>query len=250
MLLRYPGGKTRAIKILIQYIPDKLTELYSPFFGGGSFELYLMVNNGVSIHGNDKFEPLYNFWNCVKTDKLTLINEINKLHPITKEIFHKCKQEITNQNIDKFIRGAYYFAINRSSFSGATMSGGFSKESGEKRFTKSSIDRINGLDCDNIKFYNLDFVQFINDIPKDKFMFLDPPYYIKSKLYGINGDLHEDFDHHKLYDLLGNRKPWILCYNDCEYIRNLYKNFKIITIGWKYGMNKTKQSSEILITNV
>lgn len=80
-------------------------------------------------------------------------------------------------------------------------------------------------------------------------MFLDPPYYLKSKLYGTNGDLHEDFDHDKLCSILKNRKPWILCYNDCDYIRNLYKNFQITTIGWKYGMNKTKQSSEILIIN-
>lgn len=35
-----------------------------------------------------------------------------------------------------------YFIINRCSFSGATLSGGFSLESSQKRFTTSSIERI------------------------------------------------------------------------------------------------------------
>ena len=57
--LRYPGGKTRACKTLASifklHFLDKLPHkeqafdcIYSPFFGGGSFELYLqsvMQNN-------------------------------------------------------------------------------------------------------------------------------------------------------------------------------------------------------------
>ena len=39
-------------------------------------------------------------------------------------------------------------------------------------------------------------------------MFLDPPYYLenKSKLYGNNGDLHQDFNHDLLFDLLNTKK--------------------------------------------
>ena len=42
-------------------------------------------------------------------------------------------------------------------------------------------------------------------------------------------------------------KNWILTYNNCEYIRELYKNYLIIDASWSYGMNKTKKSSEIVI---
>jgi site-specific DNA-adenine methylase len=39
-------------------------------------------------------------------------------------------------------------------------------------------------------------------------MFLDPSYYLenKSKLYGNNGDLHQDFNHDLLFDLLNTKK--------------------------------------------
>ena len=38
-----------------------------------------------------------------------------------------------------------------------------------------------------------------------------------------------------------------MTYNNCEFIRNLYKSFKIIDAEWSYGMNKSKKSSEIVI---
>ncbi len=38
-----------------------------------------------------------------------------------------------------------------------------------------------------------------------------------------------------------------MTYNNCDYIKNLYKDFKIIETYWSYGMNKSKESSEIVI---
>lgn len=249
--LRYPGGKTRAIKILEKYVPSNIKKLYSPFFGGGSFELYIKNKTQIKIYANDKFEPLYNFWNCAQLDKQKLIQEINKLHPISKDMFINCKNILNDVKNETFLRAACYFAVNRSSFSGSTMSGGFSEESAQKRFTKSSINKLTNLDLTDIEFLNQDFSDFISNIPNKKFIFMDPPYYLgkNSKLYGNNGNLHENFDHVKLYDCIKNRSNWILCYNDCQYIRNLYKKFKIKTISWKYGMNSSKMSSEILIIN-
>ena len=38
-----------------------------------------------------------------------------------------------------------------------------------------------------------------------------------------------------------------MTYNNCNYIKNLYKNYKIIETYWNYGMNKSKKSNEIVI---
>ena len=59
--------------------------------------------------------------------------------------------------------------------------------------------------------------------------------------------MHEGFDHQLLCDLLKNRDNWLLSYNDCEVIRELYKDFEIVEASWAYGMNKSKKSSEVLI---
>ena len=59
--------------------------------------------------------------------------------------------------------------------------------------------------------------------------------------------MHESFDHNKLFTCLSTKTNWIMTYNKCNYITDLYKDYKIIDIGWSYGMNKSKESSEIVI---
>jgi DNA adenine methylase len=253
--LRYPGGKTRACKILDIILNDNFKlinykNIVSPFFGGGSFEFFLQNKYKMKIIANDKFTPLYNFWNICKIDKFNLCNELyKKIDKINKDVFIDFRKKIMNEN-NILNQSILYFIINRCSFSGSTLSGGFSLEAAKKRFTKSSIDRINKLNLKDFEIYNFDFEEFIlKNSKKDCLLFLDPPYYLekKSKLYGNNGDMHESFDHSKLYKLLSTKTDWIMTYNNCDYIKNLYKDYKIIETNWSYGMNKSKKSSEIVI---
>ena len=72
---------------------------------------------------------------------------------------------------------------------------------------------------------------------------------------------HMYFDHEKLRDLLHSHKgKFILSYNDCEWVRENYKDFKFKTPEWAYsygqgetriGKNKQnndpKKSHEILM---
>ena len=253
--LRYPGGKTRACKIIDDVINkhfniNSFDTLISPFFGGGSFEFFIQNKYGLKLIVNDKFIPLYNFWKQVKINKNILCNELRKIKSVSKEQFTEYRNTILNLNNDVFQQSIQYFIINRCSFSGATLSGGFSEEASKKRFTPSSINKIQALDFTNIEIHNYDFFDFINNYINDNtLMFIDPPYYLenKSKLYGNNGDMHEKFNHQLLFDLLNNKKNWILTYNNCNYIKDLYKDYIIIDVNWSYGMNKSKTSSEIII---
>jgi len=260
--LRYPGGKTRACKIIDTAISQhfdmsNFDTVVSPFFGGGSFEFYLQNKYAVALIVNDKFTPLYNFWKQVKSNKTILCEELRKIKSVSKEQFAAYRGTIMDLNDDVLQQSVHYFVINRCSFSGSTLSGGFSEESSVKRFTPSSINRIESLDFTNIEIYNKDFRDFIDGLPAPSIataasktlLFLDPPYYLesKSKLYGSNGDMHENFDHKLLFDVLYTKKNWIVTYNNCEYIRNLYKDYIILDVNWSYGMNTSKESSEIII---
>jgi len=260
--LRYPGGKTRACAKLWECIKKHypgivIDTIYSPFFGGGSFEFYVQTNTGCKIVCNDKFTPLYNFWNiCADLpSKASLCHTLDDmLQKVSKSTFRQYRETIME---DHGIKQAHkYFVINRCSFSGSTLSGGFSKESSKKRFTQSSIDRIRTLNLTNFQIHNKDFSEFLSMCGrgKNEFMFLDPPYYLekKSKLYGSNGDMHEHFDHKKLNAGLTRLKDtqWIMTYNNSDYIKTLYKKYTIIDTNWSYGMNKSKKSSEIIILSI
>jgi DNA adenine methylase len=253
--LRYPGGKTRACKVIDKIYNEHFDinnydTLLSPFFGGGSFEFYFQNNYKTKLIVNDKFTPLYNFWKQIKIDKHALCSELKKITNVTKEDFIRYRNSILSLNDNTLEQSISYFIINRCSFSGATLSGGFSKEASLKRYTQSSIDRIESLNLSDTIIYNLDFEQFITENFNEKtLMFIDPPYYLdkKSKLYGTNGDLHEHFDHERLFAVLKNKKNWLLTYNNCQYIRDLYNDYLIIDVEWTYSMNKNKESSEIII---
>jgi len=253
--LRYPGGKTRACKkletIMMEHFDISHFDTFiSPFFGGGSFEFHIQNDYELNIIANDKFTPLYNFWNICKNNKESLCAELSKkIDLIDKDDFTSLRKQIMEEK-NALNQSIMYFIINRCSFSGATLSGGFSLEASKKRFTKSSIERIKKLDLRKFNIYNLDFEDFINNNQdKKNLLFLDPPYYLEkaSTLYGNNGDMHDTFDHDKLYKCLSTKQNWFMTYNNCEHIKNLYKDFKIIETTWSYGMNKSKKSSEIVI---
>lgn len=255
--LRYPGGKSRACKILDKVLNEhfdinKFDVIISPFIGGGSFEFHLQNTYDKKLIVNDKFAPLINFWNQCKTNKTQLCLELKKhINCVSKEQFTTYRSKIMDTK-EELKQATYYFIINRSSFSGATLSGGFSEEASKKRFTLSSIERIENLDLSNIDFHNLDFKPFIKKFHKKKLnslLFLDPPYYLekKSNLYGDNGNMHDTFDHQELFNSLSKKSNWLMTYNNCDYIRNLYKDYIIIDANWSYGMNASKKSSEIII---
>lgn len=140
-LLRYPGGKTRAIKFLRDYIPKNTKEICSPFFGGGAFELYL-INQGFSVYGYDSFSPLIKFWKAVLSDPRDLSNRVRSYYPLSKEKFYKLQKEILVTE-DSLEVAAIFFVLNRSSYSGMTLSGGMSPN--HPRFTDNSIKKLINL---------------------------------------------------------------------------------------------------------
>jgi DNA adenine methylase len=240
--LRYPGGKTRAIEFITRFFPKNLDVLLSPFFGGGSIELSV-ASQGTMVYGYDIFSPLVEFWQCLTTQPNQLADEVEKYYPLPKEKFYELQHTQTKFKT-KLERAAVYYVLNRSSFSGATFSGGMSPD--HPRFTLSSIERLRNHSNPNIKIAKADFKTSLEKHPF-AFAYLDPPYLIKSSLYGKKGNAHKDFDHEGLADVLKTREHWILSYNDCDEIRNLYEGFHILTPNWKYGMSNDKMSKEVLI---
>lgn len=258
--LRYPGGKTRASEMLVKNMPD-FTEYREPFIGGGSVFIKAIQNYPSANYWiNDLYYDLYCFWDEVK-------NNMNELIVIVK----KWKNEYTNGkelhnflcdnlfNFSKIERGAAFFVLNRITFSGTSLSGGYSQGAFNGRFTDSSIERIEKVQplLLNTKITNFDYSELLQKDGDNVFIFMDPPYHTatKSALYGNNGKLHKGFDHERFANEVKSCKhKWLITYDDCDYIRNLYKDYTIIPFELMYGMrNVTKNAemkgNEIIIAN-
>ena len=91
---------------------------------------------------------------------------------------------------------------------------------------------------------------------EDIFAYLDPPYHMKGAYYGVKGDLMNNFNHALLCEILRDCKtPWVLSYNNCDEIRNMYQGYRFEFPKWSYGMgtglgvHKVAECKEILIIN-
>ena len=242
-LLRYPGGKTRAVSTMLRYLPPRLDTLVSPFFGGGSVEL-AMASQGTRVYGYDAFKPLVVFWNAVMNDADALAREVKKYHPLPKTKFYALQRSMREGQVKDKDLAAVFYTLNRSSFSGTTMSGGMSPN--HERFTPSSIERLRQFKIDGLSVKRVDFQKSLAK-HADDFLYCDPPYANGGALYGERGDCHQGFDHEALAQILRKRDGWILSYNDCSLVRDLYKGFKFVEVSWKYGMSNSKKSNEVLI---
>ena len=202
---------------------------------------------------------------CNDHKKLLLVAQDNMLG-LSKKNFELCR-DLSN-NRDKvtsqkklFEAAAQYYIVNRTSFSGATTSGGWSWKASWARLTQSTLDRLKEFDVPSLTVARSDFRDSLAAHP-DAGLYLDPPYCLnkgpkesnvnKETLYGREGDHHTGFDHEALANLLQQRSKWVLSYNDCEYIRDLYDGYTIHDVGWAYGMknvasDKMGESSEIII---
>jgi len=256
-LLRYPGGKTRALKHIIPYFPKDLTEIVSPFFGGGSIEIHY-ASQGVRVHGYEIFEPLVNFWQRVLDDPEQIAYLLESLfHPCSKDMFIQYQKKQNWKHMDnthfhwKEFRACMFYALNRSSFSGATMSGGYSKQAAEGRFTKSSIERLRSFVCPTLTVNEADFKDSLAKHDDDTFIYADPPYHVENPvLYGDRGSAHKDFDHIGFAEEIKKKNNWVLSYNPNPTILELYKDYEIVYPEWSYGMSADKTSKEILVLNV
>jgi len=265
-LLRYPGGKTRALKHIIPYFPKNLTEIVSPFFGGGSIEIHY-ASQGVRVHGYEIFEPLVNFWQQVLENPKRVADFLfdpktgqpgtSYCYPCTPKKFKEFQRQQDSKQDDTRLqnwpeyRACMFYALNRSSFSGCTMSAGYSKQAAEKRFTLSSIERLRNFDCRQLTVKEMDFKDSLAEHDDDVFIYADPPYAIENPmLYGENGSTHKGFDHVGLAEVMKTKNNWVMSYNPSPFILDLYKDYEIVPLEWSYGMKNVYSQEEVAARNL
>lgn len=262
--LRYPGGKSRMAETFVGLMPE-FDEYREPFLGGGSVYLTAkQLRPDAKFWVNDLYYDLYCFWVDARDNMDRLVEDVSvfrEMYQNDGKLLHKRMTEgimkFTPEQIHD--KGAAFFMINRITFSGTSLSGGYSQESFDKRFTPSSIERLAKIEplLQDTKITCLDYSELLREPGENVFIFLDPPYYTatKSALYGKNGELHKGFDHERFAEEVKKcPHKWMITYDNCEYIRELYKDYNIIPHEFAYGMRNAVKGNdmtgkEILITN-
>jgi len=258
--LRYPGGKSRAVELIASLLPD-FDEFREPFLGGGSVFVHTKQRFPQKTFWiNDLYFELFKFWEIAQNNINGLLEKIYEWRGqfrVGKELHRFLNHNLANFN--DLERATAFFIYNRITFSGTTLSGGFSERAFHERFTESSIQRLIPFACliQEAMITNFDYKKLIHAEGNNVFLFLDPPYYsaTKSALYGKNGHLHKSFEHTEFAAIMKTcPHRWLITYDDSEHIRDLFSFASIIPWNLTYGMRNVTETSnqngkEIFISN-
>ena len=245
--LRYPGGKSRAVVKLLQYLPDltQVKEFREPFLGGGSVSLEITKRYPhIEIWVNDLYEPLYNFWCELRDNGQDLEDAIWSLknqypdRDTARKLFNDSKEEINDREKSNFARAVAFYIVNKCSFSGLTESSSFSPQASESNFSYSGIERLSEYSklIEGWTITNLSYERMLCD-EKNIFTYLDPPYDIKDNLYGKKGDMHKRFDHDEFANWCdGYTSPMLISYNSSQLVRDRFKEWTVGEFAHTYTM--------------
>ena len=267
--LRYPGGKSRAIKYLLPKFPTDITEYREPFLGGGSVALaFSKEYPDTPVWVNDLYNPLYTFW-CVLRDEPQELYECIKGYKedygtpdLARGLFLLMKDQLNHPEAEDFYRAVAFYIINKCSFSGLTESSSFSPQASVSNFSMNGIEKLPGYApiIKDWKITNLPYWEMMQTPPPvNTFWFLDPPYDIKDNLYGNKGSLHKGFNHQEFHSYMtqGNvNDKWMITYNSNPTLREWYKDYYQTSWELTYTMrsvgdymNEQKDRAELLVTN-
>ena len=260
--LRYPGGKSRLtpfVEMLMEVNGLTGGHYVEPYAGGAGLAISLLVSGHASkIHINDLNPAVFAFWKCVfgDTDKLCAL--IRKT-PVTMKTWAKQKAVLEDaENQDMLSLGFAAFFLNRTNRSGILTGGviGGKEQLGKwgigARFHKENlclkIERAAGY-ASQVEVYSQDAEVFLRNLvaklPKKSFIYLDPPYYVKSKR--LYKDLYSPDDHARIAKFVQRlKRPWMISYDDVPAVRELYTQRRLVSYALSYSAATKYRGDEAL----
>jgi DNA adenine methylase len=277
----------RIVSVILNYFKDNFDKkmMYcEPFFGAGAIGLRLLQDEAIKSFSFNDYDPaIYSIWTAVKEYPDQLIEKIEgftpsiasfyeykeyllSLQPFADDTFpkHPVNEELVSIAFKKI-------AVHQMSYSGlGTKSGGplggSEQTSAYKvdcrwspKQLKKEITRISRLmkskmswDEQHQKWWDnchIGGYQFYHAWPLGSvpaFIYLDPPYYEKGpELYQFS---FGESQHVALATLLrSNPHPWLLSYDDCPQIRELYSYASVVEVPLNYTINGSVNKTELLI---
>ena len=258
--ISWVGGKKALRELIYQRMPKEFGR-YIEVFGGGGWVLFGRKPGSVMEVYNDFNSDLANMFRCIRDRPMALLKELGFLPLNGRDEFNILKkflekEEFTNEYLQEEIEiaqrnltvsqfdeikflllenaqmndvkraAAFYKLIRLSYGSGCTSYG---CQPFDIRRTFELIWQASRRIKDTV-IENKDFEALIKQYDRENaFIYCDPPYYQTEGHYEV---IFRKEDHFRLQDtLVSCQGKWLVSYNDCEFIRELYKDFNIEAVS-------------------
>ena len=276
------GNKSAILHILYALFPLKYGRFIDVFGGSGSVLLGKPTVDAFEVY-NDFDRNLVNLFRCMKERTMATIRELGFCNLNSREDFIAIRRFFEHEQFhDKYLseelklteimlpppeaaelkelrlritddydvrRAAMFLKLLRNSYSSSGKS--FASQPFDIRKLFGLIGELENRMA-NVVVENQDFETLIRHYDRpDAFFYADPPYLSTEDMYevGFGRD-----DHVRLRKTLGEIKgKFLLSYNDCPEIRELYEGFAIFDFSRAHSMAQRyeagKEFKELLIAN-
>lgn len=278
-LVVWMGGKGCLVQEIIPRFPSNIKKYCEVFGGGGSILFATKKMDRIEVY-NDFNKNLTNLFQVVKERPFEFIKALGIYNLNSRHEFDCLLKFLNNERIPyhylaenigiakemlppleskEFVellttraedldlqRAVNYFKLISYSFAaaGKTYNSQPSKIANVANHIYRCSERLRKVNIENKDFENL----ISHQDSEDTFFYCDPPYY-KAEYYEA---CFNEVDHHRLKNVLSNIKgKFLLSYNDCEFIRDLYKDFHIVSVERNNFISNKSGSvyKEVLIAN-
>ena len=277
------GNKSSILHILYAVFPLQYGRFIDVFGGSGSVLLGKPDVQPFEVY-NDFDKNLVNLFRCMKERTMATVRELGFCNLNSREDFNairkffEYREEFTDEYLSEELlltelllpppeakelkelrtritkehdvrRAAMFLKLLRYSYSSGCKS--FASQPFDIRKLFALIKELENRMA-NVVIENQDFETLIKHYDRpDSFFYADPPYFSSEDMYEV--DFGWD-DHVRLRDTLKNIKgKFLLSYNDCEEIRELYDGFSVLDFSRTHAMVQRyeagKEFKELLIGN-
>ena len=295
--LNYLGGKYRLLKQILPHFPKHINNFLDLFAGGGNVGVNISAQNIILNDCDKNLYGIYNIFQKIKKEDLLKriqsiiqkfsLSESSKygydyydcqsdagLQKYNKKGFNSLKSyfnSLTKKDDDYYILLYVLIVYSFNNQLRFNNKGEFNLPVGKRDFNSKMIMKlslfIDKIQSNNITFTNYDFRKYpVENITKDTFVYVDPPYLITCATYNEKNGWQEKDEIDLLNYLKGlsNRGVKFALSNVLsskgkensiliDWINE--NNFKVIHLDYSYGnsnyqtKDKTSKPKEVLITN-
>lgn len=268
-VVKWVGGKRQLLNDIIPLLPDHFSTYVEPFVGGGALLFEIQPKKAIV---NDLNHELINLYKVIKDNpnELLLLLEEHELNN-SEEYFYQIRALDRSKSYDDMSdveKAARIIYLNKTCYNGlfrVNQSGQFNSPYGKYK-NPNIVNKpvvlamANYFQNNNITLLNGDYKMALKKLRKGAFVYFDPPYMPISSSSSFTGYTENGFDKKQQIELkeecdkLNSRGiKFLLSNSDHPFIRDLYKDYEIITVRAKRSINsnsnKRGEINEVLVRN-
>ena len=263
--LKWAGGKTQLLAAFDEHIPPKFNRYYEPFVGGGAmfYNMYARKDQLTAVL-SDLNAELINCYISVRDDVEELI-EVLKEHRNEREYFYEVRS-LDASKLSKTDRAARLIYLNKTCFNGlyrVNSRGQFNVPFGSYKNPRTCDEtnlRAVSEALRNVTLKSETFADSLSTAKRNDFVYLDPPYQPLSATANFTSYTSKCFgekDQEELAEVVTQLDKrgckFMLSNSDNDFVRDLYKNFRIETVLAARAINcrgdKRGKITELLVMN-